>query len=160
MTIEEELKKSMSHEEAIKQLEYLAAAANWNNETQDLAALLKAIDALKAQADVPTDDKRAEAIYVLKNTAWLGSTEQEAKVSEAVRIAVKALEQREENMTENERKTMMALADTLKGEINRMCVTKELSEFDAMYGYAKKNLETLSKMIYEARFRVERRTDG
>ena len=97
MTIEEELKKSMSNEEAIKQLEYLAAAANWNNETQELAALLKAIDALKAQADVPTDDKRAEAIYVLKNTAWLGSTEQEAKVSEAVRIAVKALEQREEN---------------------------------------------------------------
>ena len=62
-------------------------------------------------------------------------------------------------MTENERKTMMILADTIKGEINRMCVTKELSEFDTMYGHAKKNLEKLSKMIYDARFRVERRAD-
>ena len=57
-----------------------------------------------------------------------------------------------EKMTENERKTMMILADTIQGEINRMCVTKELSEFDTMYGHAKKNLEKLSKMIYDARF--------
>ena len=64
-----------------------------------------------------------------------------------------------EPMTESERKTMMILADTLEGEINRMCVTKELSEFDTMYGHAKKNLEKLSKMIYDARFRAERRTD-
>ena len=62
-------------------------------------------------------------------------------------------------MTENERKTMMILADTIQGEINRMCVTKELSEFDTMYGHAKKNLEKLSKMIYDARFKTERRTD-
>ena len=62
-------------------------------------------------------------------------------------------------MTEKERKTMMLIADTLKGEINRMCVTKELSEFDTMYAYAKKNLEKLSKMIYDAKFRSERRTD-
>ena len=62
-------------------------------------------------------------------------------------------------MTENERKTMMILADTTQGEINRMCVTKELSEFDTMYGHAKKNLEKLSKMIYDARFMVERRTE-
>lgn len=62
-------------------------------------------------------------------------------------------------MTENERKTMMILVDTIQGEINRMCVTKELSEFDTMYGHAKKNLEKLSKMIYDARFMVERRTD-
>ena len=40
-------------------------------------------------------------------------------------------------MTENERKTMMILADTITGEINRMCVTNELSEFDTMYGHAK-----------------------
>lgn len=65
-----------------------------------------------------------------------------------------------EPMTENERKTMMILADTLEGEINRMCVTKELSEFDTMYGHAKKNLEKLSKMIYDARFREKRRADG
>ena len=67
--------------------------------------------------------------------------------------------QRGEAMTENERKTMMILADTIKGEINRMCVTKELSEFDTMYGYAKKNIDKLSKMIYDARFMVERRID-
>lgn len=62
-------------------------------------------------------------------------------------------------MTENERKTMMILADTIQGEINRMCVTKELSEFDTMYGHAKKNLEKLSKMIYDARFLAERREE-
>lgn len=62
-------------------------------------------------------------------------------------------------MTENERKTMMFLADTIQGEINRMCVTKELSEFDVMYGHAKKNLDKLSKMIYDARFGTERRED-
>lgn len=56
-------------------------------------------------------------------------------------------------MTEEERKKMMNLADMLQGEINRMCVTKDLSEFDSMYGYAKKNLDKLSKMIYEARFK-------
>lgn len=59
-------------------------------------------------------------------------------------------------MTENERKTMMNLADTIKGEINRMCVTKELTEFDTMYGHAKRNLDKLSKMIYDDRFKAER----
>ena len=62
-------------------------------------------------------------------------------------------------MTENERKTMMILADTLQGEINRMCVTKELSELDTMYTHAKRNLDKLSKMIYDARFRAERREE-
>lgn len=56
-------------------------------------------------------------------------------------------------MTENERKTMMILADTIEGEINRMCVTKELNELDTMYVHAKRNLDKLSKMIYEQRFR-------
>lgn len=58
-------------------------------------------------------------------------------------------------MTENERKTMMNLADTIQGEINRMCVTKELTEFDTMYGHAKRNLDKLSKMIYDDRFKAE-----
>lgn len=58
-------------------------------------------------------------------------------------------------MTENERKSMMILADTIEGEINRMCVTDDLSEFDTMYGHAKKNLDKLSKMIYDARFVTE-----
>lgn len=57
-------------------------------------------------------------------------------------------------MTEQQRKEMMNLADTIQGEINRMCVTKDLSEFDTMYGHAKRNLEKLSKMIYDARFCV------
>lgn len=56
-------------------------------------------------------------------------------------------------MNENERKKMMILVDTIHGEINRMCVTKELSEFDTMYGHAKRNLEKLSKMTYDARFK-------
>ena len=64
-----------------------------------------------------------------------------------------------EPMTENERKTMMILADTINGEINRMCVTKDLTELDTMYGHAKKNIDKLSKMIYDARFRAERRKE-
>ena len=55
-------------------------------------------------------------------------------------------------MTEQQRKEMMILADTIQGEINRMCVTAELSEFDTMYGHAKRNLDKLSKLIYDARF--------
>lgn len=55
-------------------------------------------------------------------------------------------------MTENERKTMMSIADTIQGEINRMCVTNDLFEFNAMYGYAKEHIDDLAKMISEARF--------
>ena len=31
-------------------------------------------------------------------------------------------------MTEIERKNMLILADTIKGEINRMCITKDIEE--------------------------------
>lgn len=58
-------------------------------------------------------------------------------------------------MKEQERKTIMNLADTIQGEINRMCVTHELSEFDTMYGHAKRNLDKLSCLIYDARFKAE-----
>ena len=58
-------------------------------------------------------------------------------------------------MTENERKTMMILADSINGEINRMCVTKDLSELDTMYVHARKNLDKLSQMIYNARFKTD-----
>jgi len=58
-------------------------------------------------------------------------------------------------MTENERKSITILADTITGEINRMCVTKDLTELDTMYGHAKRNLDKLWKMIYHARFAVE-----
>ena len=54
-------------------------------------------------------------------------------------------------MTEQEKTKLIAC--TLIGEINKMCVTKDLSEFDTMYGHAKKNLDKLSKMIYESRFK-------
>lgn len=52
-------------------------------------------------------------------------------------------------MTERERQIMMNLADTIQGEINRMCVTKELSELDSMAIYAKKNIEKLQLMRYK-----------
>lgn len=58
-------------------------------------------------------------------------------------------------MTENERKSMMLLADTINGEINRMCVTNELTELDTMYRHARNNLDSLLSMIYDARFKVE-----
>ena len=52
-------------------------------------------------------------------------------------------------------KEIMILADTIQGEINRMCVTKNLAEFDTMYGHAKLNLDKLSKMIFDDRFNAE-----
>ena len=55
-------------------------------------------------------------------------------------------------MTENERKSIMLLADTIEGEINRMCVTDDLNELDTMYSHANTNLDNLLSMIYNARF--------
>ena len=55
-------------------------------------------------------------------------------------------------MTNKEIQTMLILADMIKGEINRMCVTKELSELDTMTLHAMKNVEKLRKMRYEADF--------
>jgi len=54
-------------------------------------------------------------------------------------------------MTEQERKKMLILAETIQGEINRMCVTKELSELDTMALHAIKNIEKL-KIIRLADF--------
>lgn len=51
-------------------------------------------------------------------------------------------------MTEQERKKMLILADTIQGEINRMCVTKELTELDSMALHAVKNIENLKNMRY------------
>ena len=36
-------------------------------------------------------------------------------------------------MTYNEKQTMVSLVDTIKKEINRMCVTKELAELDDLF---------------------------
>lgn len=55
-------------------------------------------------------------------------------------------------MTEDERKAMVMLADTLEGEINRMCLTKDLAEFDTMYAHARVNLKKLADDIYTVRF--------
>ena len=62
-------------------------------------------------------------------------------------------------MTENKRKDMMILADTIQGEINRMCVTKDLVELDTMALHARKNLDKLVDIIYhdDARWLSERR---
>lgn len=54
-------------------------------------------------------------------------------------------------MTEDEK--IDFLVNSIKGDINRMCATNDLSEFDAMYGRAKHSLDMLSKMIYERRFK-------
>lgn len=62
-------------------------------------------------------------------------------------------------MTENERKTIMILADTIEGEVNRMCVTNELNELDSMYYHATINLGKLLNMIYEVKFKVERKEE-
>ena len=58
-------------------------------------------------------------------------------------------------MTENERKEIMNLADIIKGEINRMCVTKELSELDTMEQHALINITKLAHMRYDADFSLE-----
>lgn len=59
-------------------------------------------------------------------------------------------------MNEQERKTMLILADTIQGEINRMCVTEDLSELDTMALHARKNIEKLQNMRYYADFKAER----
>ena len=52
-------------------------------------------------------------------------------------------------MTERERKEICNLADMIKGEINRMCVTGDLAELDNMAFYAMKNIERLQSIRYE-----------
>jgi len=44
------------------------------------------------------------------------------------------------------KKEMMILADTIQGEINRMCATDKLSELDTMALHANKNIEKLQGM--------------
>lgn len=52
-------------------------------------------------------------------------------------------------MNGTDRKIMMNLADTIKGEINRMCVTSEFEELDTMYTHARRNLMKLWQMKCE-----------
>ena len=58
-------------------------------------------------------------------------------------------------MSENERKEIMILSDTIHGEVNRMCVTNKVSELDTMCAHAKTNLDKLLKMIYVTKFRIK-----
>ena len=51
-------------------------------------------------------------------------------------------------MNGTDRRIMMNLADTIKGEINRMCVTSDLAELDTMYQHATVNLKKLLDMRY------------
>lgn len=55
-------------------------------------------------------------------------------------------------MTENDRRSIMVLADTIQGEINRMCVTSSLAEFNTMHQHAQKNFDILTKKIYTVKF--------
>lgn len=45
-------------------------------------------------------------------------------------------------------KEELNLADTIKGEINRMCVTNDIAELDTMALYARRNIERLQSLRY------------
>lgn len=59
-------------------------------------------------------------------------------------------------MTDQERNAIIVLADIIKGEINRMCITNKLSELDTMHEHAIINIDHLSKMIYDVKFKKEK----
>ena len=50
-------------------------------------------------------------------------------------------------------KKIIALADVINMEINRMCVTDDLAELDTMALHAGENLKKLHKMRYELSFK-------
>ena len=60
-------------------------------------------------------------------------------------------EQEFQRMDANIRKAIEVcnLGDTIQGEVNRMCVTHDLTELDSMALHARKNIEKLQKMRYE-----------
>ena len=47
-------------------------------------------------------------------------------------------------------KEVLNLADTIIGEINRMCITADLAELNVMAMYARKNIDRLQAMRYKA----------
>ena len=51
-------------------------------------------------------------------------------------------------MNREEHQKMMILADTINGEINRMCVTDSLAELDTMADHAIRNIEKLQNMRF------------
>lgn len=46
-------------------------------------------------------------------------------------------------------KELLNLADTIQGEINRMCVTDDIAELDTMALHAERNIHKLCSMRYE-----------
>lgn len=54
----------------------------------------------------------------------------------------------ERRMNREEHQKTMILADTIKGEINRMCVTDSLAELDTMADHAIRNIEKLQNMRF------------
>lgn len=58
-------------------------------------------------------------------------------------------------MTEQKRKEMSILSDTIIGEINRMCVTDKSSELDKMMKYAIKNIIKLHTIRFENDFEIK-----
>lgn len=55
-------------------------------------------------------------------------------------------------MIEQKRKEMLILADTIQGEINRICATNEIVELDNMVNYAINNIKKLHTMRREYDF--------
>ena len=55
-------------------------------------------------------------------------------------------------ITQKQKETML-LAGTIKDEINRMCIANKPSELGIAYVQAKRNLEKLSRMIYNEWFK-------
>lgn len=62
-------------------------------------------------------------------------------------------------MTENQQKEILNLSDTIKGEINRMCVTNDLSEMDDMFFHAKQNISRLNMLLYTTKFNSLKESD-
>lgn len=58
-------------------------------------------------------------------------------------------------MTKEDIHKMLILSETIRGEINRICVTTDLSEFNFMYEHVKINLDSLHKLVFNSRFNVE-----
>lgn len=55
-------------------------------------------------------------------------------------------------MIEQKREEMLILADTIQGEINRICVTDDLTELINMTRYAINNIRRLQTMRYTLDF--------
>ena len=56
-------------------------------------------------------------------------------------------------MTEQQRKEMFNLTDTIQGEINRMCITDDLNELDSMTLHARNNITRLQNLRFKADFK-------